>query len=52
MVVDTVVGGVLFAAFLVLCWYLFIRRLWERGSGPPAVRTAQDGQVAFGDPDG
>ena len=28
----TTVGGVLFAAFLLLCWRLFVRRLWERGT--------------------
>ena len=32
VVLRTTVGGVLFAAFLYLCWRLFVRRLWERGS--------------------
>lgn len=41
VLVRTTIGGVLFAAFLVLCWRLFVRRLWERGtpaaSPSPAV---------------
>jgi hypothetical protein len=39
VLVRTTVGGVLFAAFLWLCWRLFVRRLWERGTptaAPPA----------------
>ena len=48
---DTLIGGALFAVFLVACWYLFGRRLWERGVGPPVVRTAEEGRLAFGEPD-
>ncbi|MCP3881892.1 MAG: metal-dependent hydrolase [Sulfitobacter sp.] len=33
----TAAGGVLFAAFLGLCWHVFIRRLWDRGEDPPHV---------------
>jgi hypothetical protein len=32
VLLRTTVGGVLFAAFLLLCWRLFVRRLWERGT--------------------
>jgi hypothetical protein len=32
VLVRTTIGGVLFAAFLLLCWRLFVRRLWERGT--------------------
>ena len=37
VLVRTAIGGVAFAAFLWICWRLFIRRLWERGDDPPAV---------------
>jgi hypothetical protein len=39
VLVRTTLGGVLFAAFLWLCWRLFVRRLWERGT-PTAASTA------------
>jgi LexA-binding, inner membrane-associated putative hydrolase len=35
VLVRTAIGGVLFAAFLWLCWRLFIHRLWSRGYYPP-----------------
>jgi hypothetical protein len=37
VVVRTTIGGVLFAGFLVVCWRLFIARLWERAEPPPAL---------------
>jgi hypothetical protein len=36
VLVRTTIGGVLFAAFLLLCWRFFVRRLWERGTPTPA----------------
>ena len=39
VLVRTSIGGVLFAAFLWLCWVLFIRRLWERADEPTEVPT-------------
>ena len=39
VVLRTTVGGVLFVAFLFLCWHLFVRRLWNRGT-PTAASTA------------
>lgn len=45
MIVRTLVGGVLFAAFMWLCWVLFIRRLWaragERGALAADIQLAQ-----------
>jgi membrane-bound metal-dependent hydrolase YbcI (DUF457 family) len=35
VVVRTAIGGVLFAATMWVCWTWFIRRLWQRGAGPP-----------------
>lgn len=35
--IRTTVGGVLFAAFLWLCWKAFGRRLWDRGYDVPAA---------------
>ena len=32
VLLRTTIGGVLFAAFLLVCWWLFVRRLWERGT--------------------
>jgi membrane-bound metal-dependent hydrolase YbcI (DUF457 family) len=37
VIIRTAIGGVLFAGFLWLCWWLFIRRLWKRGYDPPMV---------------
>lgn len=37
VLVRTSIGGVLFAAFLWLCWRAFGRRLWERGYDVPVV---------------
>jgi membrane-bound metal-dependent hydrolase YbcI (DUF457 family) len=34
---EFVVGALLFSVSLVVCWRLFIRKLWERGVDPPAV---------------
>ena len=39
VLVRTTVGGVLFAGFLWLCWRLFVRRLWDRGT-PTAAEQA------------
>ena len=44
----TAAGGLLFAAFLWLCWRLFLRRLWERGSDPPLVMRGRGLRALFG----
>ena len=49
VLVRTTIGGVLFALFLYVCWRLFVRRLWERGSDPPVVERGAGLKVAFGD---
>jgi membrane-bound metal-dependent hydrolase YbcI (DUF457 family) len=40
VLVRTTIGGVLFAAFLWLCWRLFIQRLWLRASPVAAFSRA------------
>lgn len=47
MVVRTAIGGVLFFAFLWLCWKLFIRRLWQRAADPPIVVRGRGLRAAF-----
>lgn len=47
VVVRTGIGGVLFAAFLWLCWRLFIRRLWDRCEDPPVVERGAGLRAAF-----
>lgn len=50
MLVRTAAGGVLFAAFLALCWHAFIRRWWQRGNDPAIVGVRGEGwAAAFGD---
>ncbi|HEX5618240.1 MAG TPA: metal-dependent hydrolase [Solirubrobacteraceae bacterium] len=39
VLIRTTIGGVLFAAFLWLCWRLFIQRLWLRASSPALSLT-------------
>jgi hypothetical protein len=39
VLVRTTIGGILFAGFLWLCWRLFVRRLWARGT-PTAAQTS------------
>lgn len=45
----TTVGGVLFAAFLALCWRFFVARLWERGDDPPHVERGRGIRAVFGE---
>lgn len=45
----TALGGVLFTLFLVLCWRLFGRRLWNRGADPPMVRRGSGLRSVFGE---
>ena len=33
----TAAGGVLFALFALLCWHVFLRRLWQRATPSPAA---------------
>jgi hypothetical protein len=40
VIVRTAIGGVLFAAFLVVAWHAVVRTLWTRGVDPPLVRAA------------
>lgn len=37
--IRTAIGAALFFAFLYVCWWLFIRRLWKRGVNPPSMRA-------------
>ena len=46
--VRTGIGGVLFVAFLFLCWKLFGRRLWDRGYDPPAGERGTGLKAVFG----
>ncbi len=48
VLVRTTLGGIAFAAFLWLCWWLFVRRLWERGIDPPEVERGRGLRAAFG----
>lgn len=45
----TTIGGALFALFLVLCWRLFVRRLWERGIDSPVVVRGTGLRAVFGE---
>ncbi len=49
VVIRTAIGGALFALFLVLCWKLFVRRLWERGEDAPVVERGRGLQAVFGE---
>lgn len=49
VLVRTSVGGVLFVLFLLICWRLFVHRLWARGADPPAVTRGTGLRVAFGE---
>jgi membrane-bound metal-dependent hydrolase YbcI (DUF457 family) len=42
-----IIGGVLFLAFLYLCWVTFVRRLWHRAEDPPGVQRGTGIHVAF-----
>lgn len=44
----TGLGGVLFTLFLLACWKLFIRRLWDRGFDPPFVDRGHGIRAVFG----
>ena len=44
----TAAGGLLFVAFLWLCWRLFVRRRWERGFDPPLVVRGRGLSAFFG----
>jgi len=48
VLVRTTIGGVLFAAFLWLCWRLFLHRLWRRGYDPPMTERGPGVQAVFG----
>ena len=41
------IGGVLFAAFLGLCWVVFVRRLWNRAQDAPAVERGRGLRAFF-----
>ena len=45
----TLVGGVLFILFLVACWVLFVRRLWNRARRPTDRRRGPGLRAAFGE---
>lgn len=44
----TGIGGALFALFVILCWKLFVRRLWQRGQDPPHVERGHGLGAVFG----
>jgi hypothetical protein len=44
---STTIGGIVFFAFLYLCWLTFIRRLWRRGADPEIVERGSGLRVAF-----
>ncbi len=41
VILRTSFGGVAFAIFLVVCWRLFLKRLWLRGDDPPSVERGR-----------
>ncbi len=47
VVIRTSMGGVLFAAFLWVCWVVFGKRLWDRGSPPPVMPPRQTTAVGL-----
>jgi LexA-binding, inner membrane-associated putative hydrolase len=47
VLLRTTIGGVLFAAFVWLCWVTFVRRLWQRGTDPAIVERGSGLKVAF-----
>ena len=49
VLVRTGIGGAVFAGFLVVCWKLFLARLWERGEDPPVVERGHGVRAVFGD---
>ncbi|MEZ5183092.1 MAG: metal-dependent hydrolase [Acidimicrobiales bacterium] len=51
VIVRTSIGGVLFFAFLWLCWRWFVKGWWERGEDPPAVARGRGWRAAFGPDD-
>ncbi|MCB0961097.1 MAG: hypothetical protein KDB04_16430, partial [Acidimicrobiales bacterium] len=48
VIVRTSIGGVLFFAFIWLCWRWFLKGWWERGEDPPAVARGRGWRAAFG----
>lgn len=45
--IRTSIGGVLFFAFLWLCWQVFGRRLWNRGYDPPMTARGTGAHAVF-----
>jgi membrane-bound metal-dependent hydrolase YbcI (DUF457 family) len=43
----TTFGGVMFFAFIYLCWITFLRRLWNRGVDPVVVQRGEGLHVVF-----
>jgi membrane-bound metal-dependent hydrolase YbcI (DUF457 family) len=52
VLVRTSIGGVLFFAFLFLCWRLFARKLWERGVDPPSTERGRGPKLPSASPEG
>ena len=48
VLVRTAIGGVLFAGFLYLCWFAFIRRWWDEANDPPVVERGTGVRAIFG----
>lgn len=45
--IRTAVAGVVFVAFVWLCWVTFVRRLWERADDQPIVHRGRGLRAAF-----
>ena len=48
VLLRTGIGGVLFTLFVIVCWKLFIHRLWLRGEDPPHVERGRGLSAVFG----
>jgi hypothetical protein len=48
---SVMIGAVLMTVFLIVCWKLFLKRLWDRGYDPPALTAAKADADAGIDPD-
>jgi hypothetical protein len=46
VVIRTGIGGILFVAFLWLCWKTFGKRLWARGYDVPYVAQKKESLTA------
>ncbi len=47
VLIRTAIGGVLFVGFSVLCWKIFLGRLWQRGRDLPGVVRGEGIRAVF-----